>query len=467
VIEAYGQRIAAVSQFKYLGITLDECGSVHAHVHVRAESVLRAFGMFFIGLHRIPSYSHAFACYLWQALVVPVVVYGLEVFSWSNGDITELTSAQLCAFRRLLGVGRRAPSDCVDVLMGCDDFSVICRSQRLALFLRLLNSPPASWQHVALLTHYQLHTKWFQQATQDLRQVLPTVFLRVGVDTRGAPFLFSTGSWSVDVFWLGAQPPEFPTDILGQRHCPDFIDDELRSKLARHIRQFASQLRLQLRRESGYALLMRVGLASTSNDNSKFTLLMRKLCSPGPPLDVALGWISRMQNRSALSSLVCGDWALAKHAANYYAPSLLPHSSQHIALTTAAGVEPRRVCLHCWVHDRIAVLDDEAHCCMDCPLTMQARTRLFAELSVTTSQELIATPLSANKLTVLLSSQTPSDWEAIGRFVGRVRQARRKQRRAHATMNVQKLVWVSRGHSVCRQRNLLPWCCWTAMHVHD
>ena len=65
VIKIYGETIAAVSTFKYLGILFDEFGSPKAHLEARCSALLRAGVLLLTGLRRLPGYAHDFLIYLW------------------------------------------------------------------------------------------------------------------------------------------------------------------------------------------------------------------------------------------------------------------------------------------------------------------------------------------------------------------------------------------------------------------
>ena len=43
-----------------------------------------------IMLARIPAFSHAFVRYLWCTLVLPVALYGMEVYTWTNNQAKEM-----------------------------------------------------------------------------------------------------------------------------------------------------------------------------------------------------------------------------------------------------------------------------------------------------------------------------------------------------------------------------------------
>ncbi len=176
-------------------------------------------------------------------------------------------------------------------------------------------------------------------------------------------------------------------------------------------------------------------------------------------LDIAADWVGPPANRSALLSLFCGDWSLGHYAANYFAKNLLPQQPEHLQRAATLGLDSSRVCLHCWHYNRNLVEEDEAHVLVDCPAHGNAREELAEALSLRVALALHTAKSSKDKLLTILGSQCASDWIAIGRFLSKVRQARRKaklkfERLAKdllARSYVQrKALWRSQGKAVCR-----------------
>jgi hypothetical protein len=69
-------------------------------------------------------------------------------------DLDEQSSVwkiELCTWHRMLAVGRRAPVDSVPAMFGLDSVVLECRVRLVARLVPLVNSPPDSLQHAALL----------------------------------------------------------------------------------------------------------------------------------------------------------------------------------------------------------------------------------------------------------------------------------------------------------------------------
>jgi len=172
-VRVYGERIKAAATFKYLGVHFNEFGDNATHMKEKTAAFTRAANLLFASLRRIPSYSFEFAMYLWRVLVIPVVCYGFEVFSWGDDDLKELNKCQKALWRYLLDVGGRAPTAATLLLLEAGSCVTEWRVRRAGLFFRLLRTPAGSWTQLALISLHELRSPWFQQATTDLQVVLP------------------------------------------------------------------------------------------------------------------------------------------------------------------------------------------------------------------------------------------------------------------------------------------------------
>ena len=80
--------------------------------------------------------------------MAPVATYGVELFAWSDADCKSICAAQQSGLRRLLNLGGRSPGEIAPHLAGIHSCIIEWRVRRVALLLRLLNSPPDSLQHL-------------------------------------------------------------------------------------------------------------------------------------------------------------------------------------------------------------------------------------------------------------------------------------------------------------------------------
>ena len=195
VVKIYGKELAAAPRFKYLGVTLSSCGSVRYHIEGRCTAFRRAIASLLSGLVRIPGGSHDFTRYLWFCLVAPVASYGMELFVWTDDDCKDTCSSHWSGLRRLTHLGGRAPINTTSLLAGIPSCTIEWRVRRVALVLRLLNSPPDSLRHLALATFVLLRSPWFSAAVVDMQTGLPGVQLRIITSPYG-PLVTSNSWWS-------------------------------------------------------------------------------------------------------------------------------------------------------------------------------------------------------------------------------------------------------------------------------
>ena len=181
-------------------------------------------------------------------------------------------------------------------------------------------------------------------------------------------------------------------------------------------------------------VLQRMNARSVVDQFAKTALVHSRLTRPGPSLHVVGNWIGPVANRAALWSLLSGDWSLASYSANYFAKSLVPCKPCHVARATTAGVEPARVCLHCWHVNREVFEDSEVHVLMECPAHGPARDALILSISTCTFQAIADAPSNSDRLMALLGSADREDWQYIGKFLGqgRVKYAQNRSKRFHS-----------------------------------
>lgn len=460
----YEQELGGVAEFKYLGVTLNSCASLRSHVLARASTFNEASGLLSAGLFRIPGNTLGLGRYLWQALVSLVASYGMELFDWSDEDFKIMHSQQIAGLRRLLNVGGRAPLDSVTVLSSIACCSQDWRVRRVALLLRLLNSPPDSLQHLALATFMMLKSPWLVAALEDMQLVLPGISLRIGTSPYG-PIVSSTSRWSDADEWLCAQPWGLPYNdfgIYGRRFRTPTKYHQGRSERAfvrNHIRRITSQLRLTLHRQSNSELLARLAHRDSVDPFAKTALLYARLCCPGPPLHTCLDWIGPPTHRAAVASIFSGDVFLGRYAGNFFAKAFIPLSANHVQDANNLDIEPSRVCISCWHHRRQIVLECEGHVYFECPEYDKARSDLYNEIVKSTLNRIQAQGSGEKKLLSLTTSATPSDWSALGHYAWRVRQARRRIRQRFEDMSaeakrisysIKRDTWRARGGRVCR-----------------
>ena len=122
-------------------------------------------------------------------------------------------------------------------------------------------------------------------------------------------------------------------------------------------------------------------------------------------------------------------------------------------------MQASRVCLHCWHNLRVPCEENEAHVLFRCPAYHHQRCDFTRDVTATCTSELSSNFSDKSKMEFLFACQRPQDWEALGRFLARVRQIRRKMRSAminrnakllELTFETQRKEWRRSGRHVCR-----------------
>ena len=95
----------------------------------------------------------------------------------------------------------------------------------------------------------------------------------------------------------------------------------------------------------------------------------------------------------------------------------------------------------------------------DCPTYNSERAMFFRALRPQTLLAMLQGQTQSASIMAMLSSSSPNDWIALGQFLARLRQRRRKLRQKLASLQArwdrsnyhfQKWVWRASGGSVCR-----------------
>ena len=480
----YTDVIKAASTFKYLGVELDEYGSPHAHLDRRLTALLGAGHSLLRGFKRIPTYTHSLVQYLWQSLVQPVGCYGTEVYGWKECDVSAHQAEQIRLWKRLLNLGSRAPNDATTALMGIDCLAIELKVRRVAHLLRLLNAPPDTLQHAALVYFISAEHFGFTESLRDLRVVFPSVDLRISNGTP-IPFVYSTGRWNDVGEWCSAQPYILPCDCFGRRQRTPLSRKHVAGEadiVRKHVRRVSQQLRLRLRRDTDSHLICRIQARGELDRYAKTLLLEQKLRWPGVPISVALDWTGPPRQCAAVSAFFAGEFFLARYCGNYFAKSLIPSGARNVARAKAIGIEPTRVCLCCWHSFSALHLEDEAHVVFRCAKYDVQRTDLISSLSEHRRNAIADIDADPEKLRILFSSSSPEEWNHIGRFLFRVRQVRRRMKqqmmkvakmRDECSFNEARRSWRSSGKHVCRhgvlyERAFMASCpCLAPVHERD
>jgi hypothetical protein len=274
-------------------------------------------------------------------------------------------------------------------------------------------------QYAALLEHFSLKTPWFSAALDDVTLAFPGLRVDVMRDTNGSRLQsFSTGAPN-DV--LSALSPYVRSPLSAGT-----VGAEIQ-KSKKHIKQITSRISDGLQKNHESTQTNQIIERSVQNAFSKTQLLATRLSLQGQ-LHTALDSVGPVTHRAAISSLFVGDWFLGQHAANYFAKSFIPAGHKSAEAAASAGVEPGRVCIHCWHTYRFLFLEDAAHVVFECPRYGKERADLLSRLPQEVAGRIEARQSIQDKLSCLLNTEDPSTWSEFGRFAARAWQSRRKLR---------------------------------------
>ena len=453
VIKIYGRTILASQSFKYLGVVLDSTASYTSHAASRESAFERAAHLLLAGLSRIPCFTFSFLTYIWSALVKPTMCYGMDLFSFPTSYCDGFRARERKWWRKLLQVGGRSPNSVVQIILGDVGCDITWQIGRATLLLKMLNAPAGSWQQLAVVAHHHLQTPWFTDAIADLQLVLHGVSLRPTF-VRNDPFLSSTGRWTDEGVWLSFHAHRLPTNMNGCRFRPKgAMDLPTRKAVKSYIKQTIHSLRVLLVRRRWSTVYEDVVSTSTSMASSKLTLLAQRLQMPGPPLHLALDLVPLPSHRSAIMSLFCADWALGKHAHNYFAKALLPSTQRQLDAVHESVAQTSAICLCCWHFRRKAALEDEFHIVCVCPEYQDVRDAMMTKLAPG------ATMNTQRDMLMALSGLSGQNLEALGSFLAQVRQRRRRlkvqferysQQVDQQSFVVRKAAWRFKGKYSCR-----------------
>ena len=219
-----------------------------------------------------------------------------------------------------------------------------------------------------------------------------------------------------------------PKNVAGRRYRP--VEPPGPSAYHRSVRNHVARVVQNLRRELSRTwwadIYKGVTEMATATRISKYATIAARLQQPGPPLHIALDRIALPSHRSAVSSLLCGDWFLAVHAKNYFARSLVPRTAGQIERALEAGVAENEVCLACWHHRREAFLEDDFHVLCVCPEYAAAR-RDFVSSGVTLDHR--------RDMIEIFECSRKADAESLAKLLIRIRQIRRKQKVNFESLN--------------------------------
>lgn len=111
------------------------------------------------------------------------------------------------------------------------------------------------------------------------------------------------------------------------------------------------------------------------------------------------------------------------------------------------------MCIYCWHHERLAVIEDETHVILEYSQYAKQRHDLTSDITDDLASRWQSTSSSMQKLESLLGAADPKDWQALGRFLARVRRTSMQltsEQLAKQEFHTVKRAWKNEGKHVCR-----------------
>lgn len=166
-----GQRMSTVRSFKYLGATFSYDASFKPHIRAAAEKgkkAARALSPFF---HKFSSLPLDFFLRIFDSAVVPVELYGAEIWGGRlNADC--LDTAANFYYRMLLGLPQSAPVAGLHLELGRSRISELASIRPVSYWLRLLTMHPDRLTVCALLEQRTMATNGTECWGLNLKSIL-------------------------------------------------------------------------------------------------------------------------------------------------------------------------------------------------------------------------------------------------------------------------------------------------------
>jgi hypothetical protein len=135
-----GERVEVVKQYKYLGLTMAENGKWDAHIQVVCNQAHRLLPALYKFLFLHPNIPISLALHLFDALIVPVLLYGCEIWAWST-KVDKLGKVARQFYKRILRLPTSASGVGVELLLGRVSLGVIAKIRAMKYFARILRLP--------------------------------------------------------------------------------------------------------------------------------------------------------------------------------------------------------------------------------------------------------------------------------------------------------------------------------------
>ena len=132
---------AIVSEFTYLGVRFTHTGNMSSAIKALSDQALRAYCNLLSIFERV-KLNVKTKLYLFDAMIVPILLYGSEV--WGVFNLKEVDKLHMRFCKYVLGIKRQTPNAAVYGELGRLPLAVLCRERCLKCWLKIrkhVNSP--------------------------------------------------------------------------------------------------------------------------------------------------------------------------------------------------------------------------------------------------------------------------------------------------------------------------------------
>ncbi|XP_078607973.1 uncharacterized protein LOC144879949 [Branchiostoma floridae x Branchiostoma japonicum] len=193
-----GKKVDVVNSYKYLGITISSSGRWFKAQETLAAQASKATFLLKKRIHKFGAISPELVFKLFDTMILPVLMYGCEIWGFHTGNQLEIVHNKFCKF--YLGVGQNTPNIAVRGELGRHPLYVLRYSRIIKFWLKVLEMDNnrytkkcyrlmyeldqvnrKSWvsQVKQLLFAYGLQEAWFNQGVGNIEECIHVFKKRV------------------------------------------------------------------------------------------------------------------------------------------------------------------------------------------------------------------------------------------------------------------------------------------------
>ena len=170
------QPLETVNQYKYLGLYIHGTCSWKSAVYDICLRANRAIMLMFANLKRFGNVPVPLLLKLFDSKIVPILLYGSEVWGLSAGDLPNIEKVANCFYRRILGLKKNTPIALVRGELGRHSMSHLVKCRVVKFWIKLLKCG----EHRAIKMVYQYEYHLSQTSRACWATSLKSVLFKMG-----------------------------------------------------------------------------------------------------------------------------------------------------------------------------------------------------------------------------------------------------------------------------------------------